>query len=75
MRYLQGSYKNVAEELKLSLYIFQKTLLVNYFSDYTSPSLQVGNSSGWSVFDGSIDDIRIYNRVLTNEEIFFLSNN
>lgn len=46
-----------------------------FFSDNTSPSLQVGNSGGWGAFDGAIDDIRIYNRILTTDEVIYLSSN
>lgn len=33
------------------------------------------STSGWSYFDGSLDDIRVYDRVLTDTEIQFLKSN
>jgi len=36
---------------------------------------EAGTAAGRSYFKGSLDDVRIYNRALTEEEIEFLSNN
>ena len=36
--------------------------------------IRLGTRSGWSFFQGRIDDLRIYNRALTEEEILALYN-
>ncbi|MBO5950420.1 MAG: LamG domain-containing protein [Fibrobacteraceae bacterium] len=36
--------------------------------------IRLGTRSGWSFFQGRIDDLRIYNRALTEEEILVLYN-
>jgi hypothetical protein len=46
-----------------------------YAPDSGNPSLEIGNAGGWGAFWGKIDDIRIYNRVITQQEITYLANN
>lgn len=43
-----------------------------FYPDVNTP-LEIGNSGGWGPFGGKLDDIRIYDRALTVEEIRYLS--
>jgi hypothetical protein len=44
-------------------------------NDTGSPAMEFGNCGGWGAFIGQIDEIRIYNRSLTLNEIEFLAKN
>ncbi len=44
-------------------------------NDTGSPSMEFGNCGGWGAFIGQIDEVRIYNRSLTLNEIEFLAKN
>jgi hypothetical protein len=41
--------------------------------DTGNPVLEIGNCGGWGAFIGKIDDIRIYNRNLTETEIKYIA--
>ena len=44
-----------------------------YAPDTNAPPLEIGNCGNWGAFFGKIDDIRIYNRALTQTEISILA--
>ena len=44
------------------------------YTDNSNPSFEIGNSGGWGAFYGKIDDLRIYNRELSKNEITQLYN-
>jgi hypothetical protein len=44
-------------------------------NDTGSPSMEFRNCGGWGAFIGQIDEVRIYNRSLTLNEIEFLAKN
>jgi hypothetical protein len=44
-----------------------------YAADTGNPALEIGNCGGWGAFFGKIDDVRFYNRPLTQSEITYLA--
>jgi len=50
-----------------------KTIVAQLNADSNCP-MTIGNAGGFEPFYGKLDDIRIYNRALTQEEITFLAN-
>jgi hypothetical protein len=73
--HIVGNYSNGTWTLyKNGLLCGQKSEII-YAPDLGNPALEIGNCGGWGAFFGRIDDIRIYNRVLTQPEITYLATN
>jgi hypothetical protein len=71
--HIVGVYNNGKWFLyKNGILISQKTSSL-FYKDNSNPSLEIGNSGGWGAFYGKIDDLRIYNRAITQLEINYLS--
>ena len=49
--------------------LVQTRILVNGFENLDNTNLDIGIAAGLSSFDGKIDEVRIYNRVLTPTEV------
>lgn len=72
--HIVGTYNNGTWNLyKNGVLVAQKSNSL-YAPDTNTPSMEIGNCGGWGAFWGKIDDIRIYNRTLTSDEITYLAN-
>jgi hypothetical protein len=71
--HIVGVYNNGKWFLyKNGILVSQKTSSL-FYKDNSNPSFEIGNSGGWGAFYGKIDDLRIYNRAITQLEINYLS--
>jgi hypothetical protein len=72
--HLVGTFDNGNWSLYKNGKIVAQKNSVLYAPDLGTPSLEIGNCGGWGAFVGKIDDVRIYNRVITQQEITYLAN-
>ncbi len=69
------TYENGTWKLYLNGKLVGSALSSITFNNDTITPLEIGNSGNYEPFFGKIDDVRIYNRALTQEEITYLANN
>jgi hypothetical protein len=70
-----ASYENSSWKLYLNgLLIASNTTTLTFNNDVNTP-LTIGNSGNFESFNGRLDDVRIYNRALIQNEITILANN
>jgi len=71
---IAGTYDDATNELKVIVDgVVENTGTFPYIGDHSGVPLWVGNRQGWNLwFDGIIDEVRIYNRALSADEIRML---
>jgi len=72
--HIVGIYNNGKWTLYKNTEIVAQKISTIFYTDALNPSLEIGNSGGWGAFFGKIDDLRIYNRELSKNEILQLYN-
>jgi hypothetical protein len=70
-----GTYEFGNWKLYLNGTLITSTTSTKVFDNNINTILTIGNSGNFQPFYGKLDDIRIYNRALTQEEITYLANN
>jgi hypothetical protein len=70
-----ASYENSSWKLYINGVLIASTSTSIKFDNDVNTPLTFGNSGNFDPFNGRLDDIRIYNRALTQEEITYLANN
>jgi Concanavalin A-like lectin/glucanases superfamily len=70
-----GTYEFGNWKLYLNGTLITSTTSTKVFDNNLNTVLTIGNSGNFQPFFGKLDDIRIYNRALTQEEITYLANN
>lgn len=72
--HLVGTYNQGKWSLYKNGILIEQKISNGFQQDSGSPSLEIGNAGGWGAFFGKIDDIRIYNRELSQSEVSYLHN-
>jgi hypothetical protein len=72
--HLVGSYNQGKWSLYKNGILVQQKNSNSFQPDSGTPSLEIGNSGGWGAFFGKLDDVRIYNRELSQSDITSLFN-
>ncbi len=72
--HLLGVYNNGTWTIYLNGVLKAQVTSNTFTQDVVTP-LEIGNTGGWGAFFGFIDEVRIYNRSLTQNEIDFLAKN
>ncbi len=67
-----GTFENGTWSIYLDGNLLASAFSTNFYPDVDTP-LEIGNSGGWGAFVGKIDDVRIYDRTLTSDEIAYLA--
>jgi hypothetical protein len=70
-----GTYENGNWKLFMNGVLIQSVTSTLAFNNDVNTPLTIGNSGSFQPFKGRLDDVRIYNRALTQEEITYLSKN
>ena len=69
-----GTYDKGTWSIYLNGILRTQVNSTSFTPDVVTP-LEIGNTGGWGAFVGLIDEVRIYNRRLTTNEIEFLAKN
>ena len=67
------TYEGVSKNVYLSGLLISTTPIVGQISYLNKTGIYIGYDSYWDFYQGKIDDIRIYNRALTTQEVSYLA--
>jgi hypothetical protein len=67
-----GTYNSGTWSLYINGVLAATTNSTNFYDDVAC-NLAIGNSGAWGAFYGKLDDIRIYNRALSQSEVTYLA--
>jgi hypothetical protein len=68
-----GTYESGIWKLFINGVLIQSTTSTIAFNNDVNTPLTIGNSGNFEPFNGRLDDVRIYNKALTQSEITYLA--